>query len=131
MPDNTLHTYHGCPNSQIFEIYTTVKIFTGQGLETNNHMACGVILRKPNKRDSAEDVSRQQQTKWNLRNREREAHSYAKIKNTYYDEQVKQDKKSTKAGEISNQVKLKLNYIHHKPTSSSDPDFLQNVNKAI
>ena len=56
-----------------------------------------------------------QQRQWNLRNREREAHSYAKSKNTYYDEEVKQDKKSTKAREISNQVKLKLNYIHHNP----------------
>ena len=36
-----------------FELYKSVKIFTGQGVERNNDMARSVILRKSNKWDSA------------------------------------------------------------------------------
>jgi len=75
---------------KFLELYKSVKIVTGQGVERNNDMARSVILRKSNKRDSAEDVLRQEQRQWELRNHEREARVYLKRNNTYWDEGIKE-----------------------------------------
>ena len=69
---------------RFFELYRSVKIFTGQGVERNNDMARGVILRKSNKlTNSAGDVLCLEQQQWELRTHEREARSYVKRKESY------------------------------------------------
>ena len=53
---------------RFFELHKSVKIFTGQGVEKNNDMARGIILRKSNKWDSAGDVLRQEALNGSLKN---------------------------------------------------------------
>lgn len=78
---------------RFFELYRSVKIFTGQGVERNNDMARGVILRKSNKWDSAGDVLRLEQRQWELRDHERDlAHSYVKRKESYWDGEIKESR---------------------------------------
>ena len=99
---------------KFLEMYKTLKIFTGQGVERHNDMARGVIVRKSNKWDSAGDVLHQEQRQWNLQNHEREARSYEKRKSTTrMRKSNKPDKKSAKVSLTNNQVKLKLNRTLH------------------
>ena len=67
----TIHAHYSTPI--FFELYKSIKIFTGQGVERNNDMARGVILRKSNKWDSAGDVLRQEQRHWKLHGHERDS----------------------------------------------------------
>lgn len=77
---------------RFLELCRSVKIFTGQGVERNNNMARGVILRKSNKWDSAGDVLRLEQRQRELRDHEREAHSYVKRKESYWDGEIKKSR---------------------------------------
>lgn len=109
---------------KFLEKYKNVKIFTGQGVERNNDMARGVILRKSNKWDSAGDVLRQEQRQWALRSREREARSYVKRKNTYWDEEIK-EKRQNKRKSQGNQQSSEADPELHTSQSMSltEPDF--------
>jgi len=61
---------------RFFELHKSVKIFTGQGIEKNNDMARGIILRKSNKSDFAGDVLRQERRQWELKEHEKEVRNY-------------------------------------------------------
>ena len=109
---------------KFLEMYKTVKIFTGQGVERNNDMARGVIVRKSNKWDSAGDVLRQEQRQWNLQNHEREARSYEKRKSTYQDEEIKQTRQKNRKSQSNQQPsEAQIEPDPTQPTTLTDPDF--------
>ena len=78
----------------VFSVYKSVEIFTGQGVERNNDIACSVILRKSNKWDSAGDVLRQEQQQWEPRDHERETRVYVKRKETYWNLEIKESRQT-------------------------------------
>ena len=47
--NNTIYAYHGNTHPQVLQAPQISQIFTGQGIEKNNNMAHGIILRKSNK----------------------------------------------------------------------------------
>ena len=73
-----------------------VTIFTGQGVEKNNDVARARILRKSNKWDSAGDVLRQEQRQWELKEHEREVRNYMKHKESYWDVEIKENRKKAR-----------------------------------
>ena len=73
-----------------------VTIFTGQGVEKNNDVARARILRKSNKWDSAGDVLRQEQRQWELKEHEREVRNYTKRKESYWDVEIKENRKKAR-----------------------------------
>ena len=73
-----------------------VTIFTGQGVEKNNDVALAIILRKSNKWDSAGDVLRQEQRQWELKEHEREVRSYTRHKESYWDVEIKENRKKAR-----------------------------------
>ena len=81
---------------KFFELHKSVKIFTGQGVEKNNDVARAIILRKSNKWDSAGDVLRQEQRQWELKEHEREVRSYTKRKESYWDVEIKGNRKKAR-----------------------------------
>jgi len=110
-----------------FELYKSVKIFTGQGVERNNDIARGVILRKSNKWDSAGDVLRQEQRQWELRNHEREACGYVKRKSTSWDEEItrtRQKRHKSHSNQQSSEGQVEQpSSSQPEPTSLNTPDF--------
>lgn len=109
---------------KFLEKYKNVKIFTGQGVERNNDVACSVILRKSNKWDSAGDVLRQEHRQWVLHSREREVRSYVKRKPTYWDEEIRekrQNKRKSQGNQQSSEADPELHTS--QPTSLTEPDF--------
>ena len=58
------------------ELYGSVKIFTGQGVEKNNDVARSIVLRKSNKWDLACDVLRHEKRQWELQDCERRPRGY-------------------------------------------------------
>jgi hypothetical protein len=53
------------------ELHQSVKMFTGQGVEKNNDVARGIVLRKSNKWDATADVLRHEKRQWELKECER------------------------------------------------------------
>ena len=56
---------------KFLELHRSVKIFTGQGVEKNNDVARGIVLRKSNKWDATADVLRHEKRQWELKECER------------------------------------------------------------
>ena len=105
---------------RFFELHKSVKIFTGQGVEKNNDMARGIILRKSNKWDSAGDVLRQERRQWELKEHEREVRNYTKRKESYWNVEIKETRKRAKINLTEH-----LQQPSEAPTqsTSSDTDF--------
>ena len=111
-----------------FQMYKTVKIFTGQGVERNNDVARSIVLRKSNKWDSVGDVLRQESRQWRLKTREREPRTYHKRKVDYWEEGIYKKRKENVAqepGEISQQSSGNFNDVSPEP---SVPTPLQSAN---
>ena len=116
-----------CHIPWFFQMYKTVKIFTGQGVERNN-VARSIVLRKSNKWDSVGDVLRQESRQWQLKNREREPRTYRKHKADYWEEGIYKKRKENvpqEVDEISEQLSDNLNDVSSQP---SVPTPLQSVN---
>jgi len=75
------------------QMYKTVKIFTGQGVERNDDVARSIVLRKSNKWDSVGNVLRQESRQWQLKNMECQPRTYHKRKADYRDEGIYKKKK--------------------------------------
>ena len=112
-----------------FQMYKTVKIFTGQGVERNNDVARSIVLRKSNKWDSIGDVFRQESRQWLLKNRERTPRNYCKRKANYWEEGIHNKKRkenvSQEPDEILHDSSDSLNDISPQP---SVPTPSQSVN---
>ena len=88
---------------RFFELYHSVKMFTGQGVEKNNDVARSVVLRKSNKWDSVGDVLRMEQRQWELQDHERKARDYDKTNERYWKDEI-----------IANRLNLtRKNYVVH------------------
>ena len=83
--------HYSCTHSKLFELHKSVKIFTGQGVDKNNDVACAISLRQSNKWDSAGDVLRQEQCRWELKELDLEVHSYTKHKESYWDVEIREN----------------------------------------
>jgi hypothetical protein len=60
------------------ELFKSIKIFTGQGVEKNNDTARSVVLRKSNKWNAPGDILKLEHRQWMLRSQEREKRDYTK-----------------------------------------------------
>jgi hypothetical protein len=70
------------------ELFKSIKIFTGQGVEKNNDTARSVVLRKSNKWNAPEDILKLEHRQWMLRAQEREKRGYTKRNSGYWDEEI-------------------------------------------
>ena len=70
------------------QLYQSVKVFTGQGVEKNN-VARSVVLRKSNKKNPASDVLQLEFRQWKLRNSECTKRSYCKKDTHYWETEIK------------------------------------------
>ena len=75
------------------ELYKSIKIFTGQGVEKNNDTARSVVHRKSNKWDAPMDILKLEHRQWELRSHEREKRLYTKRNSTYWNEEIKNKRK--------------------------------------
>jgi len=123
---------------RFFELHKSVKIFTGQGVEKNNDMACGIILRKSNKWDSAGDVLRQERRQWELKEHEREVRNYTKRKErrereSYWNVEIKEARKRAKINPTEHLQQPSEAQNEQPPTqsTSSDTDFSKMTGKEL
>ena len=77
-----LMVYH-VPN--VLQMFKTVKLFTGQGVERNNDFARSTVLRKSNNWDGPGDVLKHEARQWELKHREREKRKYNKQDIMYWE----------------------------------------------
>ena len=87
-----------------FQMYKTVKIFTGQGIERNNDVARSIVLRKSNKWDSIGDVFHQESRQWRLKNRERTPRNYCKRKANYWEEGIHNKKRKENVSQEPDEI---------------------------
>ena len=73
--------------------YTSVKPFTGQGVEKNNDMARNVVLHKSNKRTPAADILQLEFRQWQLREREHSKQKYTKKHDAYWETEIKEKRR--------------------------------------
>lgn len=73
--------------------YTSVKPFTGQGVEKNNDMARNVVLHKSNKRTPAADILQLEFRQWQLCERERSKRKYTKKHDAYWETEIKEKRR--------------------------------------
>lgn len=76
------------------QMYKTVKIFTGQGVEKNNDIARNVVLSKSNKKSPVEDVLKLEFRQWELQHKERQKRPYKKNDFQYWNYEIKLREKS-------------------------------------
>ncbi len=67
------------------QMYKTVKMFTGQGVEKNNDVARSIVLRKSQHYDSVGDVLKHEARQWTLRGAERDTRKYVKRNANYWE----------------------------------------------
>lgn len=77
----------------LLEMYKSVKVFTGQGVEKNNDVARSVVQRKSNKWGSTGDILRLEIRQWSLKEHERQRREYKKKDAAYWEEGIKNKKK--------------------------------------
>lgn len=65
---------------KVFQMFKSIKIFTGQGVEKNNDVARSTVLKKSNKWDGPADVLKHEARLWELKERERPKRNYDKNK---------------------------------------------------
>ncbi|CAB3982422.1 Hypothetical predicted protein [Paramuricea clavata] len=73
---------------KFFELYKTVKVFTGQGVERNNDVARNIVLHKSNKFDSTGDILKLESRQWELKNQERSKRTYEKRNDHYWEHEL-------------------------------------------
>ena len=73
---------------KFLELYKTVKIFSGQGVERNNDLARNIVLNKSQKWDSTGDILRLESRQWELRNQERQKRTYEKRNYEYWEQEI-------------------------------------------
>ena len=71
------------------QLYQSVKVFTGQGVEKDNDVTRSVVLRKSNKKNPASDVLQLEFRRWELRDSERTKKSYSKNDTHYWETEIK------------------------------------------
>ncbi|XP_028394773.1 uncharacterized protein LOC114518936 [Dendronephthya gigantea] len=74
---------------RFMQLYQSVKIFTGQGVEKNNDVARSVVLCKSNKKNPASDVLQLEFRQWELRDSERAKRPYRKSNTDYWETEIK------------------------------------------
>ena len=67
------------------QMYKTIKVFTGQGVEKNNDVARSIVLRKSQHYDSVGDVLGHEARQWALRSVERDTRKYVKRNANYWE----------------------------------------------
>jgi hypothetical protein len=88
--------YH-VPN--FLQMFKSVKLFTGQGVEKNNDVARSIVLRKSNKWDGPADVLKHEARLWELKHRERPKRNYTKKNDQYWEYELgetRRNKRKTK-----------------------------------
>ena len=68
--------------------YSTLKVFTGQGVEKKNDVARSVVMRKSNKWDSARDVLMSDSRQMELGYHERMKRPYRKAQGQYWETEI-------------------------------------------
>ena len=86
------------------ELYGSVKIFTGQGVEKNNDVARSIVLRKSNKWDSTSDVLRHEKRQWELQDCERRPRGYIPKNDMYWESGIRESRQKRKRVSASQQV---------------------------
>ena len=76
---------------KFLELYGSIKIFTGQGVEKNNDVARSIVLRKSNKWDSACDVLRHEKRQWELQDCERKPRVYTQRNEMYWGSGIREN----------------------------------------
>ncbi|XP_066016033.1 uncharacterized protein [Pocillopora verrucosa] len=82
--------------------YRTIKLFTGQGVEKNNDMARAIVHKKSNKWDAPADILKLESRQWNLRDSERAKRTYSKRKSSYWEHDLRENRKSKRLREKKN-----------------------------
>ena len=77
----------------VIKQFSTMKQFTGQGVEKNNDDAKRIFFQKSNKWDAARDVLLLESRQLALQSHEREKRKYTKKKNDYWDDGIVETRK--------------------------------------
>ena len=110
--DYTIYAHHGCSiiSPDFWSCTNLLKLSLPEGVERNNDIFCGVILRKSNKWHSAGDALRQEQRQWELRAMKGRPVAMLKGKQaTGMKTSRKVDKNERAVTLISSQVKFTIN----------------------
>ena len=70
---------------KVFQMFKSIKVFTGQGVEKNNDVARSTVLNKSNKWDGPADVLKHEARLWELKERERPVRNYDKKNKNYWE----------------------------------------------
>jgi hypothetical protein len=89
---------------KFLELHRSVKMFTGQGVEKNNDVARGIVLRKSNKWDATADVLRHEKRQWELKECERLPRSYEKKDDRYWESDIRENRKKRKRVSVEQQI---------------------------
>ena len=82
---------------RLLELYGSVKVFTGQGVEKNNNVAWSIVLRKSNKWESACNVLRHEKRQWELQYCERKPRDYAPKNEMYLESGIRESRQKRKS----------------------------------
>ena len=80
--------------------FSTLKQFTGQGVEKNNDDAKRIFFQKSNKWDAARDVLLLESRQLALQNHEREKRKYTKTKDDYWDDGIVETRKKRQRSQV-------------------------------
>ena len=89
---------------RFLELYGSVKVFTGQGVEKNNDVARSIVLRKSNKWDLACNVLRHEKRQWELQDCKRKPRGYAPKNDMYWESGIRESRQKRKRVSASQQV---------------------------
>ena len=84
----------------IIQRFSTMKQFTGQGVEKNNDDAKRIFFQKSNKWDAARDVLLLESRQLALQSNEREKRKYTKRKEDYWDEGIVETRKKRQRSQV-------------------------------
>ena len=73
---------------KLFQMFKSVKVFTGQGVEKINDVARSTVLRKSNKWDGPGDVLKHEAWLLELKHRERPKGNYTKKNFMYWEHEL-------------------------------------------
>jgi hypothetical protein len=80
---------------RFMQLYRSVKIFTGQGVEKNNDVARKVVLLKSNNKNPTSDVLELECRQWELRDSERMKRSYNKKDAHYWETEIRNKRRKS------------------------------------
>ena len=84
----------------IIHRFSTMKQFTGQGVEKNNDDAKRIFFQKSNKWDAARDVLLLESRQLALQSNDREKRKYTKTKDDYWDEGIVETRKKRQRSQV-------------------------------